>query len=175
MTDRGSSQHSPRVDDELAHETEGLVRGAHESHVEEWRMTEPPADDEPMPEPVLHDDDIDFRSLLATSLRPSVFPCERARLLGVAEQEFAPGRVVAALRTLPADREFHNVEEVWEALGGTREQREHQMGTTVTEPPPAPPNQQPSLAEQAGALCGAVARLACDVVSDAVRRVRSLI
>ncbi len=126
MTDRGSSQHSPRVDDELAHETEDIVRSTHESRVEEWRMTEPPADGEPMPDTMPYEDEIEFRSLLATSLRPSAFPCRRARLLGVAEEEYAPARVVVALRALPAEQEFHNVEEVWEALGGHREERQHE-------------------------------------------------
>ena len=199
MTDRGSSQHSSRVDDELAHETEGIVRGAHETHVEEWRMSEPPADDEPMPEGVLYEDEYEFRSLLATSLRPSVFPCHRARLLGVAEEDFAPVRVVVALRALPAEQEFHTVEEVWEALGGQREEREHEprehepVVTTTPLPEPEeqesvpPPGKQstpdpepshvpePSLAEQAGALVGVLARAACDLTTDAVRRVRSLL
>ncbi len=194
MTDRGSSQHSPRVDDELAHETEGVVRGAHETHVEEWRMSEPPADDEPMPEGVVYEDEYEFRSLLATSLRPSVFPCRRARLLGVAEEDFAPVRVVVALRALPAEQEFRTVEEVWEALGGQREAREHEPVVT-TAPLPEPEEQEsvptagkqptpvpepshvpePSLAEQAGALVGALARAACDLTTDAVRRVRSLL
>jgi uncharacterized protein DUF2795 len=179
VTDRGSSQHSPRVDDELAHETEDIVRSTHESRVEEWRMTEPPADGEPMPDTMPYEDEIEFRSLLATSLRPSAFPCRRARLLGVAEEEFAPVRIVVALRALPAEQEFHNVEEVWEALGGRREERqheEHQHEVRVETPPPPPAAApQPSLVEQAGMIAGTVARIACDVVSDAVRRVRSLI
>lgn len=47
---RGSDRHSPRVDDELAHEMEGAVRGNRPSRAEEWRDPEPPADDDPRTE-----------------------------------------------------------------------------------------------------------------------------
>ncbi len=143
MTDRGSTTHSPRVDEELQHESEALVRGTHEAHAQEWRMQEPPADDEPLPDsrPVI--DDIEMRSLLATSLRPSAFPCGRKRLLAVAEEEHAEEAVLSLLRALPSGRTFVNVEAVWEALGGEREVRTHAPlepePASVPEPAPASP------------------------------------
>lgn len=44
---RGSDKHGARVDDELKHETEAMVRSGRPVQVEEWRNPEPPADDEP--------------------------------------------------------------------------------------------------------------------------------
>jgi len=45
--ERGSSKHSPREDDALAAEVEGMVRGTGPTRAEEWRDPEPPADDDP--------------------------------------------------------------------------------------------------------------------------------
>jgi hypothetical protein len=45
--ERGSSKHSPREDDELKHELDGMLRGNRPSRAEEWRDPEPPADDDP--------------------------------------------------------------------------------------------------------------------------------
>ncbi len=124
MTERGSTQHSPRIDDELERETESLQRGAPiESHVEEWRQQEPPAEGEPPPRSRVAGDDIELRSVLAISLRPSACPCDRDVLLAVALDEHAEDFVVEWLRTLPAGVAFANVEAVWEALGGSTEHR----------------------------------------------------
>ena len=49
--ERGSDKHGPRVDEQLKHELDGMLRGDGPSHAEEWRDPEPPADDDP----VLHD------------------------------------------------------------------------------------------------------------------------
>jgi len=184
VTDRGSSHHSPRIDDALAKETESLVRGTHEARAEEWRMMEPPAEDEPLADALPAEDDIEFRSLLATSLRPSVFPCRRSRLLGVAQEEFAPDRVIAVLRSLPADREFVNVQDIWETLGGETELREHEPVEPVApvtaqrEPQPelevVAPAPAPSLVEQAVGIVSSVVRVGSDLVAGALRRVRSL-
>jgi len=45
MTDRGNGTHSPRVDDQLAHEAQPIVQGHGEAHVEEWYQSEPMPDD----------------------------------------------------------------------------------------------------------------------------------
>ncbi|WP_037346686.1 hypothetical protein [Sciscionella sediminilitoris] len=47
---RENSKHSARVDDELAHETEGLVRGNRPSRSDPFLDPEPPADDDPVVE-----------------------------------------------------------------------------------------------------------------------------
>jgi hypothetical protein len=46
--ERGSSKHGPRLDEEMKHETEGLVRSGHPSHVQDWKEPEPlhPMEDE---------------------------------------------------------------------------------------------------------------------------------
>jgi hypothetical protein len=140
VPERGSTQHSPRVDDELEHETQALVRASRESHTQEWRQAEPPADGEPLADTHVSVDGIELRSILAISLRPGAFPADRATLLTVAEEEHAQDQVIEWLQSLPADREFVNVEAVWEALGGERERREQP-------PPPEPqrPHVEPRL------------------------------
>ena len=45
--DRGSDKVSPRADEELKHQTQGLIRSGHTTHAEEWKDPEPPADDDP--------------------------------------------------------------------------------------------------------------------------------
>ncbi|MFC8302596.1 hypothetical protein ACFUCV_02810 [Specibacter sp. NPDC057265] len=41
MAERGSTKHGPHLDDEMQHETQGMVRGNQPAHAEEWRETEP--------------------------------------------------------------------------------------------------------------------------------------
>jgi hypothetical protein len=136
VTERGSTQHSPRVDEELHKETESLLRGSPvEARAEEWRRMEPPADNEPLPDAHVNVDDVELRSLLAISLRPSAFPGDRARLLAVAEEEHAEDRILEWLGSLSATQTFPNVEAVWEALGGTHEERPR---VTVARPEPEP-------------------------------------
>jgi uncharacterized protein DUF2795 len=135
VPERGSTQHSPRVDEELHKETESLLRGSPvEARAQDWRRMEPPADGEPLPDAHVTVDDIELRSLLAISLRPSAFPGDRARLLAVAEQEHAEDRILEWLGSLPATRTFPNVEAVWETLGGAKEQRDAQKPEAQSEP-----------------------------------------
>jgi hypothetical protein len=58
--ERGSDKHSPMRDDQLKHETEGLVRAGHGTHAEEWADPEPSGEDQP---------DADLRSALVLSGR----------------------------------------------------------------------------------------------------------
>ena len=52
--ERKSEKHNPRLDDEMKHETESLVRGAPiEARSEESREKEGPGDGEPTPEPIV--------------------------------------------------------------------------------------------------------------------------
>jgi hypothetical protein len=141
VVERGSTHHSGRVDDELAHEVEPLVRSGHEARASDDRLHEPPADDEPTPDAriagdeqpvgVLDLDEIEARSRLATSLRPSAFPATAAELTEVALEQHAPPDVLDALGTLPTTIRFVNVQQVWEALGGEREHRD--TGGVATE------------------------------------------
>lgn len=51
MIERGDTRHTPRLDDELKHESQSLVQGQPgPGHVEEWRQTEGMPDDTDAPE-----------------------------------------------------------------------------------------------------------------------------
>lgn len=126
----GSDKHSPIQDDNLKRETEDLERAGREPRVDESRETEPPGEDQPDPDaapdhtytggsPVGMDpEDVQWRSELARNLEHRVFPAVREQLMESARDNHAPDDVVEALKGLPAGREFQNVQEVWEALGG---------------------------------------------------------
>ena len=123
--DRQSTQHSPRVDDELKKETQSLERGAPvEAHVEEFREHEPSADGEPTAASRPADDEIAARSELSRHLRASVFPATRDELIVEAEEQNAPEAIFETLRRLPDSVSFANVHDVWTALGGTFERVE---------------------------------------------------
>src|SRR4051794_18660373 len=120
--ERGSDVHNPRIDEEMQRESESLTRGAPiEARAEEFREMEE-ADDE-IVSGSLRQDAVRERSELARHLRGSIFPAERAAIVRCAIEEHAPEDLIDALRRLPDDEVFVNVEAVWEALGGTRERR----------------------------------------------------
>jgi hypothetical protein len=128
MTERDSSKHSPRLDDELKKEVGSLVRGSPaESRKEEWREQEGAADDEREPSSrtgdpdALGPDNETARAELSRHLRLSAFPGDRNSLVAEAETNDAPEPVLNALRRLPEGREFETVYDVWEALGGAIE------------------------------------------------------
>ena len=128
--DRGSDKVSPRKDDELKHETEGLVRSGHTTHAEEWKDPEPVGEDQPdadlAPDGTLHGgtpegmsgDDVEGRAELATYLGKDAYPLVRAQVLDLVIDGHAPERVISLARDLPAGREFHNINDIWVALGG---------------------------------------------------------
>lgn len=102
MSDQNTT-HSPRVDDQLAHDGEPEevddVGGA-------------PGDAE-----------LDARTRLAASLVPSAFPGTGHALADVAAEQDGAGDVVAMLRALPEGRIYATVAEVWDDLGGETEHR----------------------------------------------------
>ncbi len=132
--ERGSDKHSPRVDEQLDHETRSLTQGAPvESRVEEYREQEGPGEDQPTPDAPLTGgratagsldlDDAETRADIARFLTPSVFPADREALLADAEANQAPEEVLERLRALPAGRAYENLQDVWSTLGGTVEHR----------------------------------------------------
>jgi hypothetical protein len=133
--ERGSDKHGPMLDDAMASEVEGLVRGGHATHAEEWKEAEPSAEDQPdtdlEPDGTLtggtpagvDSGDIEGRSELAQYLGKEVWPARRGDLLAVARDRQATDRVLAELERLPADQQFENVSDVWQALGGGREEQ----------------------------------------------------
>ena len=128
--ERGSDKHSPLVDDQLKHETEGLVRSGHGTHAEEWKDAEPSGEDQPdadlAPSGTLHGgapegmaaDDVEGRAELAGFIGKSAYPMVREQILDLVIDRQAPTRVVDLVRRLPAGREFENINDVWTAVGG---------------------------------------------------------
>ena len=130
--ERGSDKHSPRVDEQLDHETRSLQQGSPiESRVEEFREQEGPGDDQPTPEPRLHQgrtgsldlDDAEARSDIARYLDRAAFPADREGLVANAEANHAPDVVVERLQALPGGTTYDSLPDVWSALGGTVEHR----------------------------------------------------
>ena len=128
--DRGSDKHSPMRDDELKHETQGLVRSGHTTHAEEWKDPEPSGEDQPdadrVPDGTLHggtpagmtDKDVEGRAEIATYLGKSSYPMVGQQIIDLVIDRQAPQRVIDLVKRLPSGREFHNVNEVWAAVGG---------------------------------------------------------
>jgi hypothetical protein len=124
-----STKHSPRVDEELQHETEGMVRSGHATRAEEWRESEPSAEGDPDVDadpdgtlvggtPVGMDADaVVARAEIARWLDRADFPSSGADLAEAARNHEAPDAVVAELGRLPADETFERVGEVVRALG----------------------------------------------------------
>jgi hypothetical protein len=117
--DRESAKHSPRVDDQIQHETESLTRGhGVESRAQEGRLVEDSTD-----RYVGAPDSLDARSTIARFLDPGGFPADRKTLVAHARKNQAYDWVVDQLESLPDGRQFENVQAVWESLGGGVENR----------------------------------------------------
>ncbi len=131
--DRGSSNHGPRVDDEMAHEMRGVVQGRPAGgRAEEWREAEPAGEDQPQGSLVpetgaghrggapfgMDADEREARSRLGRYLNRSAFPADRATLTAAARAAHAPDDVVSALSHLAPEGRYQTVSEVWTALGG---------------------------------------------------------
>ena len=84
-------------------------------------MTDPHA---PATSPGTDQAGVERRSAIAQALGKDIWPADRDRLVGKAEEGNAAAAVLAQLRRLPADRTFSNVQEVARELGlGTEQQR----------------------------------------------------
>jgi hypothetical protein len=131
----GSNQHSARVDDELKDDTETLAPGDPiEAQAEALQVDETSAGGAPFSESIggrgaeetvaagLKPSDVRARSELGRHLRMSLFPADRTTLVQFAVEKELPPDLVTALRGLPPG-EYMNVDGVWEALGGRREER----------------------------------------------------
>ncbi|MFN8077640.1 MAG: DUF2795 domain-containing protein [Kineosporiaceae bacterium] len=128
-TGQQSGARGPRQDEQLKHETAGLVQGGHSSRAEEWRDPEPAGEDQPtgdvgiLPEdrrgtpPGMTSGDVEHRSLIARHLGTSAFPGDRDQLIDVASTNSAPDSVVADLTRLPSGKTFANVQDVARELG----------------------------------------------------------
>src|ERR1044072_8775163 len=109
----GNAKHSPRVDDELAHEVDGIVKGTAGGRAEEFREAEPAGDDQPEASMVPEGDDgsgapqgmtaeeVELRSRFGRYINRSALPGDRERLHRDAEQNEAPDDVLAEIDRLP--------------------------------------------------------------------------
>jgi len=124
-----STKHNPRVDEELEHEVQGLLKGEHATRAEEWREVEPSAEGDPDVDidpagtltggtPVGMDADaVTARAELARWLVRADFPSDRAALVEAALDHRAPDAVVDELRRLPDGETFERIGDVVRALG----------------------------------------------------------
>lgn len=125
-----SDKTGPLHDEQLKEESEGMLRAGRQTRAEEWHQTEPSGEDQPdvdrAPDGTLSGgtpegmtgDDVELRAELAAYLGRDVYPAVREQLIGVAVDQHAPDRVVERIKQLPSGREFGNVNDVWQAIGG---------------------------------------------------------
>jgi hypothetical protein len=126
--ERGSSKHSARVDDEMSQEVLGTVQGLSGARAEEWKMAEPPGEDQPEPAAVLDLAGENDMSRFGRYIGLSALPGDRDALRRSAAALEAPDDIRAELERLPDGVTYQNVSEIWAALGhdpnqGTRMQR----------------------------------------------------
>jgi hypothetical protein len=124
-----STKHSPRVDDELEHEMQGMLRAERQTRAEEWREVEPSAEGDPDVDsdpsgtlvggtPVGMDADaVAARTELARWLDRADFPASGPQLVEAARDHRATDAVVAELERLPEGETFERVGDVVRALG----------------------------------------------------------
>jgi len=133
--ERETTKHSPRVDDQMVHESAALLQGLSFDEGREEGFTHEAPDDPgagrrpevEIPHNPVQPDDADLRAELAASLRPSAFPGTAADLRALAGEEFAHQPILDLLDALP-DGTYATVAEVWEATGGETERRRGTFG-----------------------------------------------
>ncbi|MEV5828165.1 DUF2795 domain-containing protein [Spirillospora sp. NPDC052242] len=131
-----SDKHGARLDDEIGRETQGMVRGGHSTHAEEFKETEPTSDQdtwEPAERggdaregspPGMSASDVEDRSALARLLSGVRYPARPNDLVAHVSDAGGGEDAVGALETLP-DREYENLADVAEELGYGREERRY--------------------------------------------------
>jgi hypothetical protein len=131
--ERGSSKVAPRLDDELKHDTDGIVKGGHDPRVEEWKGSEPPGEDQPTvgrrpgesaaegPLDGMSAADIEQRSQLASYIGRADYPLDRDAIVAILADRDAPDRLVTMVAGLPDGAAFDNLQDLWRQLGGTTE------------------------------------------------------
>jgi Protein of unknown function (DUF2795) len=127
MADK-SAKHGARIDDQLRHETEGLVRGNGPTHAEPGNDPEPVETDtgrDPTAAgasrdvgtpPGMTTEDVENRSAFAKLLAGVRYPATPDRLSAHVADEGAPDVRIRALAGLP-EREYTGLIDVMDALG----------------------------------------------------------
>ena len=128
-TSARSTKHSPRVDEELEHEIQGMLKAERATRAHEWREVEPVAEGEPdisaNPEGALvggvpvgmTEDAVVARAELARLLDRADFPSTGPDLVEAALDHRAPDAVVDELRQLPDGETYERIGDVVRALG----------------------------------------------------------
>ena len=128
-TSQRSTKHSPRLDDEMQHELQGMVRSGRSTHAQEWADPEPVAEGDPDVDlapggtlvggtPVGMDADaVVARTELARWRDRADFPSTGPALVEAARDHRAPDAVVAELDRLPEGETFERIGDVVRALG----------------------------------------------------------
>ncbi len=128
-TSARSTKHSPRVDEELEHEMQGMLKAERATRSEEWREVEPQAEGDPAIEadpagtlvggtPVGMDRDaVVARAELARWLDRADYPATGPQLVEAALDHRAPDAVVDELRRLPDGPTYERIGDVVRALG----------------------------------------------------------
>jgi hypothetical protein len=127
--ERGSSKHSPRVDEQMSQEVLGTVQGIAGSRAEEWKMAEPAGEDQPDATRAVDADSANDLSRFGRYIGMKAMPGDRDALRRSAETLEAPDDVLADLDTLPEGVIFHTVTEIWAALGRGSAERAPQSDT----------------------------------------------
>jgi hypothetical protein len=132
MTDmeRGSSKHSARLDEQLEHEVQGMMKAERPTRAEEWKEAEPAGEDQPDPgrlgepadrqpgvPPGMTPEEVELRSEIGAALPRSLFPTDESGLLGHLVDTNAPDRLRQLIAQLPSGQVFNQVGDVVQALG----------------------------------------------------------
>ena len=124
-----NTKHSPRVDEELEHEVQGMLKAERATRAEEWREVEPQAEGDPDIDsspggtlvggvPVgMTEDAVVARAELARWLDRADFPSDGPALVEAALDHRAPDAVVDELRRLPEGQTYERIGDVVRALG----------------------------------------------------------
>ena len=124
-----SNKHNPRLDEELEHEIQGMLKAGRATRSEEFREVEPVAEGEPdvagSPNSTLiggvpvgmTEDAVVVRAELARWLTREPFPGTRDDLVEAARDHRAPDAVVAELQRLPEGETYERIGDVVRALG----------------------------------------------------------
>jgi hypothetical protein len=128
-TSARSTKHNPRVDEQLEHEIQGMLKAERATRSEEWREVEPVAEGDPDIDadpagtlvggtPVgMGPDAVVARAELARWLVRADFPDDGPGLVEAARDHRAPDAVVAELERLPEGETFERIGDVVRALG----------------------------------------------------------
>jgi len=124
-----STKHGPRLDEQMEHEVEGMLRAERSTRAEEWRDPEPSAEGDPDVDadpagtlvggtPVgMTPDAVEARAELARWLDRADFPATGPELVEAARDHRAPDAVAAELAKLPAGESYERIGDVVRALG----------------------------------------------------------